>query len=221
MLSGIGSTGPDRQYDRLTFRPTAPGGPMARCLRRRARLGSHHIALRPGHKGRVLMLPNTTPVQLLRRVRVQLTAAAIALALAASLAACDTGADDGSVPTINLYYAPEQSLQRVIDDCNTQSGRSLPHRVPGAAARRRRPAGADGPAARRERPGHGTCSAWTSRGPRSLPALSGSWNGPAITECKPSAELSPARWSRLATTVSYTPHPRTPTSSCCGTAPTW
>lgn len=67
------------------------------------------------------MPPNTTPVQLLRRVRVQRTAAAIALALAASLAACDTGADDGGVPTINLYYAPEQSLQRVVDDCNTQA----------------------------------------------------------------------------------------------------
>jgi multiple sugar transport system substrate-binding protein len=61
------------------------------------------------------------PVPLLRRVPTRRAAAAIALVLATLLAACDVGTDDGGVPTINLYYAPEQSLQRVIDDCNTQA----------------------------------------------------------------------------------------------------
>ena len=45
-------------------------------------------------------------------------AAAAALALVAPLAACGSGGD-GGVPTINLYYPPEQNLQKVVDACNT------------------------------------------------------------------------------------------------------
>ncbi|MFF5180006.1 ABC transporter substrate-binding protein [Micromonospora sp. NPDC000316] len=55
-----------------------------------------------------------------RRPIVRLGAAAAALALVAPLAACGSG-DDGGPPTINLYYSPEQNLQKVVDDCNAQA----------------------------------------------------------------------------------------------------
>ncbi|MEU8188187.1 ABC transporter substrate-binding protein, partial [Micromonospora carbonacea] len=45
---------------------------------------------------------------------------AAALTLLAPLAACGSGGDGGT-PTINLYYPPEQNLQKVVDDCNTQA----------------------------------------------------------------------------------------------------
>ncbi|MEV4759534.1 ABC transporter substrate-binding protein [Micromonospora sp. NPDC049559] len=48
-------------------------------------------------------------------------AAGLALALAAPLAACGSG-DPGGAPTINLYYGPEQNLQKVVDDCNARAG---------------------------------------------------------------------------------------------------
>ncbi|WP_436970745.1 ABC transporter substrate-binding protein [Micromonospora rifamycinica] len=56
-----------------------------------------------------------------RRPAVRAGAAVAALALVAPLAAC--GADDGGggTPTINLYYPPEQNLQKVVDDCNTRA----------------------------------------------------------------------------------------------------
>jgi multiple sugar transport system substrate-binding protein len=47
---------------------------------------------------------------------VRLWAATTALVAAAPLAAC--GGDDGGVPVLNFYYAPEQSLQQVVDECN-------------------------------------------------------------------------------------------------------
>ncbi|SBT43868.1 ABC transporter substrate-binding protein [Micromonospora auratinigra] len=47
-------------------------------------------------------------------------AAAAALALVAPLAACGSGGDSGT-PIINLYYPPEQNLQKVVDDCNAQA----------------------------------------------------------------------------------------------------
>ncbi|MEO3743133.1 ABC transporter substrate-binding protein [Plantactinospora sp. B5E13] len=46
--------------------------------------------------------------------------AAAVLALLVPLAACGSG-DDGGVPTVNLYYSPEQNLQKVVDDCNAQA----------------------------------------------------------------------------------------------------
>jgi multiple sugar transport system substrate-binding protein len=46
-------------------------------------------------------------------------AAAAAMALLGPLAAC--GGDEGGTPTINLYYAPEQNLQKVVDDCNAEA----------------------------------------------------------------------------------------------------
>ncbi|GAB3076605.1 ABC transporter substrate-binding protein [Micromonospora schwarzwaldensis] len=49
-----------------------------------------------------------------------MAAAAAALALVAPLAACGSGGDGGT-PTINLYYPPEQNLQKVVDDCNAQA----------------------------------------------------------------------------------------------------
>lgn len=44
---------------------------------------------------------------------------AAAMALLTPLAAC--GGDEGGTPTINLYYAPEQNLQKVVDDCNAEA----------------------------------------------------------------------------------------------------
>jgi multiple sugar transport system substrate-binding protein len=52
--------------------------------------------------------------------RTRLGAVAIAGALAATLGAC--GSAQGGVPTLNLYYSPEQNLQKVVDDCNAQAG---------------------------------------------------------------------------------------------------
>jgi multiple sugar transport system substrate-binding protein len=47
-------------------------------------------------------------------------ATAAALTLVAPLAACGSGGDGGT-PTINLYYPPEQNMQKVVDDCNAQA----------------------------------------------------------------------------------------------------
>ncbi|MFR9780489.1 ABC transporter substrate-binding protein [Micromonospora sp. MS34] len=55
-----------------------------------------------------------------RRPGRRTAAAAVALALAAPLTACASGGDGGT-PTINLYYPPEQNLQKVVDDCNAQA----------------------------------------------------------------------------------------------------
>jgi multiple sugar transport system substrate-binding protein len=52
----------------------------------------------------------------LRRVRL---AAAAAVAVTAPVTACASGGD--TAPTVNLYYAPEQSLQNVVDRCNTRA----------------------------------------------------------------------------------------------------
>jgi multiple sugar transport system substrate-binding protein len=48
------------------------------------------------------------------------TAAAAALAVALPLAGC--GGDGGGVPVINFYYAPEQNLQQVVDECTAAAG---------------------------------------------------------------------------------------------------
>ncbi|MET8835627.1 ABC transporter substrate-binding protein [Micromonospora sp. NPDC004540] len=55
-----------------------------------------------------------------RRPARRAAAAAAALALVAPLAACGSGGEGGP-PTINLYYPPEQNLQKVVDDCNAQA----------------------------------------------------------------------------------------------------
>ncbi|MEU1688853.1 ABC transporter substrate-binding protein [Micromonospora sp. NPDC005707] len=55
-----------------------------------------------------------------RRPARHAAAAAAALALVAPLAACGSGGEGGT-PTINLYYPPEQNLQKVVDDCNAQA----------------------------------------------------------------------------------------------------
>ncbi|WP_406043151.1 ABC transporter substrate-binding protein [Micromonospora sp. NBC_00898] len=55
-----------------------------------------------------------------RRPRLRVAAAAAALTLVAPLAACGSGGDGGT-PTINLYYPPEQNLQKVVDDCTAQA----------------------------------------------------------------------------------------------------
>lgn len=49
----------------------------------------------------------------------RLIAVAAAVGLLLPAAAC--GSDDGGVPTINLYYPPEQNLQTVVDNCNTEA----------------------------------------------------------------------------------------------------
>lgn len=51
-----------------------------------------------------------------RDVRGKATAAAIVLGIALPLTAC--GGDGGGIPVLNLYYAPEQNLQTVVDECN-------------------------------------------------------------------------------------------------------
>ncbi|MEV1144748.1 ABC transporter substrate-binding protein [Micromonospora sp. NPDC049799] len=56
-----------------------------------------------------------------RRMRVRALAAAATLTLVAPMAACASGDGDGGTPTINLYYPPEQNLQKVVDDCNAQA----------------------------------------------------------------------------------------------------
>ena len=43
----------------------------------------------------------------------------MALALLAPLAACSS--DSGGIPTINVYYAPEENFQKVVDDCNEEA----------------------------------------------------------------------------------------------------
>ncbi len=48
-------------------------------------------------------------------------AAAAACVLMAPIAACGSATDD-TLPTITLYSAPEQNLQRVVDDCTEQAG---------------------------------------------------------------------------------------------------
>ncbi|MFE9959039.1 ABC transporter substrate-binding protein [Micromonospora sp. NPDC005299] len=55
-----------------------------------------------------------------RRPARRAAAAAAALALVAPLAACGSGGEGGT-PTINLYYPPEQNIQKVVDDCNAQA----------------------------------------------------------------------------------------------------
>ncbi|MEU0154882.1 ABC transporter substrate-binding protein [Micromonospora fulviviridis] len=62
----------------------------------------------------------TGPDPAARRPARRAAAAAAALALVAPLAACASGGDGGP-PTINLYYPPEQNLQKVVDDCNAQA----------------------------------------------------------------------------------------------------
>ncbi|MER7268280.1 ABC transporter substrate-binding protein [Micromonospora carbonacea] len=62
----------------------------------------------------------TDPARRRRRPAARAAAAAAALTLLAPLAACGSGGDGGT-PTINLYYPPEQNLQKVVDDCNTQA----------------------------------------------------------------------------------------------------
>ncbi len=55
-----------------------------------------------------------------RPARVRVAATAAALTLMAPMAACASGGD-GGVPTINLYYPPEQNLQQVVDRCNIEA----------------------------------------------------------------------------------------------------
>ncbi|WP_431910370.1 ABC transporter substrate-binding protein [Micromonospora carbonacea] len=62
----------------------------------------------------------TDPARRRRRPAARVAAAAATLTLVAPLAACGSGGDGGT-PTINLYYPPEQNLQKVVDDCNTQA----------------------------------------------------------------------------------------------------
>lgn len=62
----------------------------------------------------------TDPARRRRRPAVRAMATAAALTLVAPLAACGSGGDGGT-PTINLYYPPEQNMQKVVDDCNAQA----------------------------------------------------------------------------------------------------
>ncbi|MER5337378.1 ABC transporter substrate-binding protein [Micromonospora sp. NPDC002717] len=55
------------------------------------------------------------------RPRARAVAAAAALTLVAPMAAACGSGGDGGTPTINLYYPPEQNLQKVVDDCNAQA----------------------------------------------------------------------------------------------------
>jgi multiple sugar transport system substrate-binding protein len=55
-----------------------------------------------------------------RRPWARTAAAGVAFAVIASVAACGAGGPVGT-PIINLYYPPEQNLQKVVDDCNAQA----------------------------------------------------------------------------------------------------
>ncbi|MFC7549991.1 ABC transporter substrate-binding protein [Plantactinospora sp. GCM10030261] len=55
-----------------------------------------------------------------RRPRTRIAAATIAAVTGFGLAACGSGGESG-VPTINLYYPPEQNLEKVIDTCNAEA----------------------------------------------------------------------------------------------------
>jgi multiple sugar transport system substrate-binding protein len=51
-----------------------------------------------------------------RRRTGRLAAAALAFTMASPLVAC--GGDAGGEPVLNFYYAPEENLQQVVDECN-------------------------------------------------------------------------------------------------------
>ncbi|HEY0700841.1 MAG TPA: ABC transporter substrate-binding protein [Micromonospora sp.] len=51
----------------------------------------------------------------------RIAAVAVALAVTASSGGCGVGDAGGGTPTINLYYPPEQNLQKVVDDCNARA----------------------------------------------------------------------------------------------------
>jgi multiple sugar transport system substrate-binding protein len=55
-----------------------------------------------------------------RRRRRGVAALAAFTLLAPTVAAC-SGGDDGGVPVINVYYAPEENFQKVVDDCNQEA----------------------------------------------------------------------------------------------------
>jgi multiple sugar transport system substrate-binding protein len=55
-----------------------------------------------------------------RRRRRGVAALAAFTLLAPTVAACG-GGDDGGVPVINVYYAPEENFQKVVDDCNQEA----------------------------------------------------------------------------------------------------
>ena len=55
-----------------------------------------------------------------RRRRRGVAALAAFTLLAPGVAACG-GGDDGGVPVINVYYAPEENFQKVVDDCNQEA----------------------------------------------------------------------------------------------------
>ena len=65
-----------------------------------------------------LVATRTTTIRRPRVSRAAAVAAAIAVAVAAT--ACGAGAGSGP-PTINLYYAPEENLHKVVDECNAQA----------------------------------------------------------------------------------------------------
>lgn len=54
------------------------------------------------------------------RGRARLAAVAAAVAMVAPMTACGSRGGAG-VPTVSLYYAPEQNFQKVVDDCNARA----------------------------------------------------------------------------------------------------
>lgn len=65
------------------------------------------------------MPANSSPP--VRPARLRLAAAACALLVAAPLAACGGGGGDAGIPVVTLYYAPEENLPQVIDECNAEA----------------------------------------------------------------------------------------------------
>jgi len=55
-----------------------------------------------------------------RSRRFRAMAVTTAVALLTPLAACGS-TDEGGIPTVNFYSAPEENLQQVVDDCNTEA----------------------------------------------------------------------------------------------------
>ena len=110
-------------------------------------------------------------------------AAVTTAALVATTAAC--GGDESGPPTINVYYAPEQNFQKVVDDCNQQAQGKYHIAYQRPAPWRRRPAGADGAPAGRRGHGHGRARPRRHLDPGVRRAPTGSWSGPATTRRRP------------------------------------
>jgi multiple sugar transport system substrate-binding protein len=117
--AALGSEGANRSASSPTGQPLSRPRPAARgwlAVRRRAPATGGTAGER---EARSMNRSGAGPSR--RRPATRATAALAAAALVLASAACG-GDDDGGTPTVNLYYSPEQNLQKVVDDCNAEAG---------------------------------------------------------------------------------------------------